>query len=104
MIREGVRRLLLAFGIAALITAGLSLVIGLALGDSIQRSLSIGYMLAGSLVMMIGLGAGMRGFGRPSDDDPNVVHERVGSSALLIAIGASLVFVGIGLDPRTVIF
>ena len=46
----------------------------------------------------------MRGFGRPSDDGPNVVHERVGSSALLILIGASLVFVGIGLDPRTAIF
>ena len=104
MIRAGLRRLVVAFGVAALITAGLSLVIGPALGNSIQRSLSIGYMLAGSLVMMIGLGAGMRGFGRPSDDGPTVIHERVGSSALLIVIGASLVFVGIGLDPRTAIF
>ena len=102
MIRAGLQRLSIAFGLIVFVTTAGSLVIALATGHGIQRSVSLGYLLVGSLVMLIGLGAGMRGFGRPSEpghSGPGA--ERVASASILIGIGAALLLVGVGLDPRS---
>ena len=102
MIKTGLRRLLVAFGLAVGVTSLLSVVIGPAMGGSLQRSISVGFMLGGSFVMLIGLAAGLRGFGRPSEQQAaDAGSERVASAAVLIGIGIALVFLGVGLDPRT---
>ena len=102
MIRAGLRRLSIAFGLILLVTTVGSLVIGLATGNGLRRSVSLGYLLAGSLVMLIGLGAGMRGFGRPSEPERSSPGaERVASASILIGIGAALLLIGVGLDPRS---
>lgn len=97
MIRAGLRRLLVAFGVLAGVTGAGSLAIGLMTGSAGQRSVSVGYMLVGSLVMVLGLAAGLRGWGRNADPG----SERLASSAILIGIGVALVLLGIGLDPRS---
>jgi hypothetical protein len=104
VIRAGLRRLLVASGLAVGIATLLGLVIGPAIGSSIQRSISVGYMLGGCFVMMIGLAVGLRGWGSPPGDghsDPGT--ERVASAGLLIGIGTILLFLGVGLDPRSAI-
>jgi hypothetical protein len=104
VIRAGLRRLLVVFGLAALAATVLGLVAGPLLGNSIQRSLAVGYVLGGAFVMLIGVGSGMRGWGRPGDEErARATSERVASAGVLLAIGFALVLLGIGLDPRSAI-
>ncbi len=101
MIRHGLRRLVIVVGLAVGLTGVVSLLLGLLTGAATLRSLSLGYMLFGSLVMIVGLGAGLRGWSPNSGDGADSGSERIAASGILIGIGAALVLLGIGLDPRT---
>ncbi len=104
MIRAGLRRLLVVFGLTVAATTLLGLAVGPLLGNSVQRSIAVGYMLGGCFVMLIGVASGMRGWGSPSDlERAHAASERVASAGVLLAIGFVLVLMGIGLDPRSAI-
>ena len=104
MIRAGLRRLLVVFGLAVAAATVLGLVVGPLLGNSIQRSVAIGYVLGGCFVMLIGVASGMRGWGSPSDEArAHATSERVASAGVLLGIGFVLILLGIGLDPRSAI-
>ena len=111
MLGTGLRRLgrvvlALVAGVALV-----SLLLGLALGSSAQRSISVGFSVAGSAVILVGFFVGNRGPFRvrlPGDGAsmrigwarPREREETINLSALFVGVGFVLLVVGLGLDPR----
>jgi hypothetical protein len=106
------RFLTLLAGIAAA-TAVVSLVVGLALGASADRSISVGLDLVGAFPLVAGFFIGNRGPARLKDDDvaplgPRRVRwaareERVlalNDSAVFVSVGLALVLLGLIVDSR----
>jgi hypothetical protein len=111
MIRRGLRDLAVA---AAGLCAGiglLSLLIGAAAGLGMQRSLSAGYMLVGSLLFTAGAVVGLRDPGRARRRERLISGttstglaswtEAFQLSAVLVGLGVCLVLVGVLLHPQT---
>jgi hypothetical protein len=121
MYLRGLRRL--AFGVLLCIsvTAAGSLLIGLAVGASLDRSLVLGFYLVGCFLMLAGFFSGNRGPTRVRSESPGVSatpfgafsgarrlrwatlgeqDEAINSSALFVGLGVVLVIVGILLDSR----
>ena len=95
-------------------TAVLALLLGLLLGSSVSRSLSLGWYLVGSILLLSGFFVGNRGPARPQGEgwstfslkrwvrwaDPDEQRESLSLSALLVLLGVLLIVLGVIADTR----
>jgi hypothetical protein len=116
----GLRRLLGFAGGTTVVVAAVSLVVGLLLGASARRSISVGLYAIGALFVVVGLFYGVRppvrttggggspgifgslaaGGGMARWADPEEVRESIGLSAVFVSIGLLLIVIGVAVDPR----
>lgn len=103
----------LLVGISLLVVA-VSAVLGVAVGSSLGRSISVGFYVVGSLVLIGGFFVGNRGPLRPRGEGgwlifrPREVRratsaereEALNMSAVLVVLGLALIVFGILADPR----
>jgi sugar phosphate permease len=113
-VTAAVRRLAVLFASIAVATAVLSLLIGLAAGAAASRSLSLGWYIVGSVLLISGFFVGNRGPSRPQGEGwnpfstrrwvrwatPDEQRDAVSFSALLVAIGVILIVLGAVADAR----
>ena len=118
------RRLVL-LGLGAIgVTAALSLLFGLLAGDSLNRSLVLGFYLTGCFLLICGFFVGNRGPTRVKSEVPGAVvvpfvgvtsrtirwaslreqNETINNSAVFVCVGLLLVGIGIALDSRHSLF
>ncbi len=117
MIRAALRRfgiLLVALVAATVVPAVL---IGLAAGAGVSRSVSVGLYAVGSAVLILGFFAGNRGPVRQKGDtgggfilplpgrmlrwaSPTEQHETISLSAIFVALGFALIALGVVADTR----
>jgi hypothetical protein len=95
-------------------TAAISLVLGLALGSSVSRSLSLGWYCVGSVLLISGFFVGNRGPARPEGEGwsafsmrrwvrwatPDEQRESLSLSAVLVVLGFLLIALGVVADSR----
>ena len=123
MIRAALRRLVLVVLGALIVTGGVSLLIGAAVGSTIDRSLTLGFYLAGCLLLLAGFFLGNRGPARVRSEEASGFmfgifgggrrlrwatlreqEETINSSALCVGLGVVLVFAGFLVDGRHTLF
>lgn len=104
---------------ASAITAVLSLLIGLVLGSSVVRSLTLGFYLGGCFVILAGFFLGNRGPTRVKGNSDGVggvityfgnrrvrwaslreQNEAINNSAVFVMLGLILIFVGFAFDAK----
>jgi len=113
VLRQAARRFLILLASIAGGTAVFSLVLGLALGSSVDRSVSLGLYLVGSFLLIAGFFIGNRGPARLTDDaaaplGPRRVRwatreERIltlNDSAIFVSVGFALIVLGLLVDSR----
>ena len=121
------RRIALLFGLAVVGIASVSALIGLALDASVARSAATGLYLVGCFLIVLGVFAGVRGPLRPagSEEEGDALGSLLGvgifskgvrsatsderadaraTAWLFLAMGLTMILVGIALDPRTKLF
>jgi hypothetical protein len=112
--RAALRRLGVLFGALAGGSAVLALVIGLPVGASFSRALSLGWYAVGSVLLISGFFVGNRGPSRPQGEGwalfsmrrwvrwatPDEQRESISFSALLVVIGFVLIVLGAIVDTR----
>src|SRR6266576_204469 len=95
-------------------TAVISLVLGLALGSSVSRSLSVGWYIVGCVLLISGFFVGNRGPARPEGEGWSVFSVRrlvrwatpdeqrasLSLSAVLVLLGCLLIALGVLADSR----
>ena len=123
MLLAALRRLAALVVLGSAATAIVSLPVGLLLGASPVRSLTIGFYLAGCFLMVIGFFAGNRGPARVKSESPGPAllpftfsgrrlrwategeqHETINNSAIFVTLGLILVLIGLLIDPNHVLF
>jgi hypothetical protein len=116
---QGVRRFLIVVAAVVVITALLSLAFGLLVGDSVNRALSVGFYLAASMSMLLGVFFGIRPPVRQEGDagalgglfgvfgsgpvrfaTPEEREDSLSSSAVFVVLGLVLVLCGLVCDGR----
>jgi hypothetical protein len=118
---RGLRRLGIAVLVSAGVTAVGSLLVGLLVGASVDRSLVLGFYLVGCFLMIAGFFAGNRGPTRVKSETPAASatpfgvfsghrrlrwatlgeqDEAINNSAVFVGLGIVLVVIGILLDGR----
>jgi hypothetical protein len=110
VIRRGLRSLAIALACVFGFTAVASLLIGWAADVSVQRAVSGGYLLMGSLLFIAGALVGLRDPARARERERRARRIPTGGlatwseafhlSALLVGLGIGLVLVGIALNPN----
>jgi ABC-type transport system involved in cytochrome c biogenesis permease subunit len=115
VIRAALRRLSLLLLGSALGIGLLSALIGLAVGASLGRSVSLGYYLVGSFLLVAGFFIGNRGPLRSRRETggllffgPRVVRratldereEAINTSAVFVLLGFALIILGVAADER----
>jgi len=121
MYRAAFRRLAFAVLLSVSVTAALSLVIGLLVGASLDRSLVLGFYLMGCFLMLAGFFVGNRGPTRVKSESPaasatpfgvfsgdrrlrwatlSEQEESINNSAVFVGLGVVLVLIGVLLDSR----
>jgi hypothetical protein len=116
VIRAALRRLALLVLGSALGIGLASAILGLILGSSLSRSVSLGYYLSGSFLMIAGFFIGNRGPLRSKREPgggglifgPRVVRpatyeereETINTSAVFVALGFVLIILGVFADDR----
>jgi hypothetical protein len=126
-VRGAARRIVLLFGASIVVIAVVSALIGLALGGSASRSAATGLYLVGCFLVVLGVFAGVRGPLRPAGepDEGDALGSLLGvgifakgvrqatsdersdaraTAWLFLAVGITMILVGIVLDPRTRLF
>jgi hypothetical protein len=95
-------------------TAVLALLLGLALGSSVSRSLSLGWYIVGCVLLISGFFVGNRGPSRPVGEGwsvfslqrwvrwatPDEQRETLSFSAVLVVLGFVLIALGVLADTR----
>jgi hypothetical protein len=95
-------------------TAVFSLLLGLAFGSSVSRSLSVGWYVVGSVLLISGFFVGNRGPSRPEGEGwsafsmrrwvrwatPDEQRESLSLSAVLVVLGFLLIALGVVADSR----
>ena len=123
MIRAALRRLVLVVIGTLVGTAAVSLLVGLAVGSTVDRSLTLGFYLTGCILLLGGFFLGNRGPARVRSEEPtgfmfgifgggrrlrwatlSEQDETINSSALCVALGVVLVFAGFLVDGRHSLF
>ena len=122
--RAAARRVVVLFGSALVAVAAASVLIGLAVGASAERSAATGLYLVGCFLLVLGVFAGIRGPLRPAGAEEEGApmgsllgvgifskgvrratgEERSDARAtawLFLALGLAMIFVGMAVDPRT---
>jgi len=116
--RAALRRLGLLFVALAGGTAVIALVFGLALGSGVGRSLSLGWYIVGSVLLISGFFIGNRGPSRPQGEGwnpfslqrwtrwatPDEQHETISLSAVLVILGFVIIALGVIADSRQPLF
>jgi hypothetical protein len=116
---DGVRRFLAVAAVAIGVTALISLGLGLLVGDSVSRSLSVGFYLAACMSMLLGVFFGIRPPVRQEGDagalgglfgvfgsgpvrfaTPEEREDSLASSAVFVVLGLVLVLFGLVCDGR----
>jgi len=117
---SALRRLAVLVVSTAAFTAGVSILLGLLFGASIDRSVSLGFYLVGSFLLVSGFFLGNRGPARVKSESPgftmlpipgyasrrlrwatlNEQEETINQSAIFIGLGVILVVIGILVDSR----
>lgn len=123
MIRAAARRIVFLLALATGVTALFSLLVGLALGTSVSRALSVGFYLVGCFLLVAGFFVGNRGPARFKGDEteggavggmfgvgiggrrlrwatPEEREEALSNSAVFVALGFVLILVGVIADSR----
>lgn len=114
MLQSAARRFFLLFAGVAVVTVGMSLVLGAAAGASLDRAVSLGFYLVGSFLLVAGFFVGNRGPIRRSDSTgassfgskivraatPQEREETINSSAIFVVLGIVLVVLGVLVDSR----
>jgi hypothetical protein len=114
MLRAALRRLSLLFVSVAGGSAAVALVVGLAAGAGVLRSVSVGWYLVGCALLIAGFFVGNRGPTRPQGEgwfafstrrwirwaSADEQRESVSLSALLIVLGLVLILLGAAADTR----
>jgi hypothetical protein len=113
-VRAAARRFGLMFVSLASGSALLGLLLGLAAGQGALRSVSLGWYIAGSALLLGGFFVGNRGPTRPQGEGwmpfglrrwvrwatPEEQQESISLSALLIVLGLLLILLGVIVDPH----
>ena len=124
--RAASRRIVVLFGSAVLVIGLVSGLIGLAVGSSVSRGSATGLYLVGCFLIVLGVFAGVRGPLRPAGSEEEEDDDALGSllgvgifskgvrsatsderadaratAWLFLAMGLTMIVVGIALDPRT---
>jgi hypothetical protein len=118
MLLEAARRFLVLLLIAGVVTTVLSLALGTLAGASVDRSVSLGFYLVGSFLLVSGFFVGNRGPLRMKDPDaavsplpfwgsrvvrwasPEEQSQTISLSAVFVALGFVLILIGIAVDSR----
>ena len=118
MYRAAARRFSLLLLAVAGGTALLALPLGLLLGASLARSVSVGWYIAGSILLLSGFFVGNRGAARPEAEgwfafstrrnvrwaDAEEQHESISLSAIVVTLGFVLLVLGAAADTRYNLF
>jgi hypothetical protein len=124
MLVAALRRLLLVILLTAGATAAGSLLLGAALGASLERSLALGFYAVGSFLMVAGFFVGNRGPARVKSETAgsslmpfaffgqrrlrwatlSEQNETINNSAVFITLGVILVVIGVLVDTRHSLF
>ncbi len=122
MFVAALRRLFTLLIVAAAVTGAASLLVGLPTGAGASRSISVGYYLLGSFLLIAGFFVGNRGPARlKRDDEGNLplpffatrrlrwatVEERedaLNTSAIFVTLGFLLIVLGVLADNRYALF
>ena len=118
MLLAALRRFALLLVVIALGTAVFALVLGAAIGASATRSLSVGFYLVGSFLMLSGFFIGNRGPVRARGEGlagplagravrwatATEQDETLNSSALFVTLGLGLILLGVFADTRYKLF
>jgi hypothetical protein len=115
VIRAGLARALKLLVAVAAGTAAASLLLGLAVGAGADRSLTLGWYLCGSLALVIGFAASLRGPTRATGTTERRMRHRrwatrgeqeesINFSALLVALGVALIVLAVVADRRYPLF
>jgi hypothetical protein len=123
VLRGGARRFFGILGVAALVVVVVSLPVGLLLGSSVSRSISVGFYVIGSFLLVAGFFVGNRGPVRLKGGDtevgsavgmfgiglggrrlrwatPEENADAMASSAVFVVIGFVLILIGVIADSR----
>jgi hypothetical protein len=125
MLVAALRRLAFALVLALGVTVVLSLLLGLLIGASVNRALTLGFYLVGSFLLIVGFFVGNRGPARVKGEDtvgPTMLpipgagsrrlrwatlgeqNETINNSAVFISLGLILVALGAAIDTRHSLF
>ena len=125
MLVAALRRLAFVLVLALGVTVVLSLLLGLLIGAGVNRSLTVGFYLGGSFLLIVGFFVGNRGPARVKGEDtigPTMLpipgagsrrlrwatlgeqNETINNSALFISLGLILVALGAAIDTRHSLF
>jgi hypothetical protein len=108
------RRFAILFAGVSGATAALALLIGLLFGSGVSRSLSLGWYIVGSVLLLMGFFVGNRGPARPQGEGWNVFslkrwvrwatpdeqRESLSLSAVLVVLGLLIIALGVIADTR----
>jgi hypothetical protein len=121
MLVAALRRLAFVTLLALGVTIVMSLILGLLVGSSVNRSLTLGFYLGGSFLLVVGFFIGNRGPARVKGEDtvgPTMLpipgagsrrlrwatlteqNETINNSAIFISLGLLLVALGAIIDSR----
>jgi hypothetical protein len=124
VILAAIRRFVILTALAAAVTAVFSLLFGVLIGSSANRSLVLGFYLFGSFLMVAGFFVGNRGPARVKSESAGAVvlpipgfgqrqlrwatlveqNEAINNSAVFVCVGLMLVILGVALDSRHSLF
>ena len=118
MVRAALRRIILLLAGILLVVSAASLAFGYLVGASPARSISLGLTLVGSFLLLSGFFVGNRGPVRLEKEDappvgnflfgqrlvrwaaPHEREEAINLSAVFVAVGFTLILIGLAADPR----
>jgi len=122
MVRAALRRIIVLLGGLLLVVSGVSLLLGLLVGASVARSVSLGLTVVGCFLLISGFFVGNRGPVRVKGEDaaltgplvlgnrlvrwatPSERDETINLSAVFVSVGFTLVVIGLAADPRYALF